>query len=353
MRPSRFLLLLLATLACALGWFLLTPAPQPQGGRPEEGPPAFPLLAEAPEAAAGIAVSGPEGRYRLGRSSLAGPWLLTEKGGYPAGGDAVARLLNGLSVLRLYEPKTDRPEQLGLLGLDDGGQRILVEDAAGRPLVDAVIGGLRENLARPGDAGTYLRYADSAQGWLARGALIVPKTAMALVDRQLLSLPAAVIAKVAVTPPDGAAPLVLLRPDRGGSALQLDPPAPDGAALDRAALRGMTEGLRRLTFDNLAPAGARPFAAPWRAVYTSFDGLRIALTFERRNGEFWSQIEAAAVPPPHRDAAAPRADTAAFATAMAARTKGWVFRLEPFLFSRLAQRRDDVIDSAVIDSVSE
>ncbi|MBC6416543.1 MAG: DUF4340 domain-containing protein [Rhodospirillales bacterium] len=346
MRPSRFFLLLGSTLACALGWFLLTPAPQPPSGAAEEGLPAFPLLAEAPEAAASIAVSGPEGRYRLGRSAVAGLWLLTEKGGYPAGSDAVARLLKALSALRLYEPKTGRPEQLGLLGLDDGGQRILVEDAAGRPLADAVIGGLRENLTRPGDAGTYLRYADSAQGWLARGALIVPKTAMALVDRQLLSLPGAVVAKVAVTPPGGAAPLVVLRPDRGSSALQLDPPAPDGDALNRSALRGMMEGLRRLAFDNVAPAGARPFAAPWRAVYTSFDGLRIALTFDRRDGEFWSQIEAAAVPPPNHSDAAPRADTAAFAAAMAARAKGWVFRLEPFLFSRLAQRRDDVIDAA-------
>ena len=46
-------------------------------------------------------------------------WTIIDKGNYPADQDRVRKLLLQLAELELIEPKTDRPELLGRLDLDD------------------------------------------------------------------------------------------------------------------------------------------------------------------------------------------------------------------------------------------
>src|SRR5580700_11433750 len=46
-------------------------------------------------------------------------WVVVEKGGYPADQTRLRQLLLQLAELQLVEPKTDRPELLSRLDLDD------------------------------------------------------------------------------------------------------------------------------------------------------------------------------------------------------------------------------------------
>ncbi len=356
MTATRFALLLAATLlaALALAAMVLTePRPAPQEERPVA---AFPLLAEAPGEAAEIVVTGPEGSYRVKRSAAAGLWLLPDKGGYPADSRAVGRLLTGLAGLTLHEAKTARAENLDLLGLADpesgpesgpgSGPRVQVFDRSGAPLLDAVIGERRENLGRVGVTATYLRYADADQAWLALGDPVIPSSALAMVDQGLVSLPASLIAEVRVTPPEGGEPLEVRRPDRGSNELELQPPPSPGATVDRFALNALAGSLQQLLFDEVRPAEELALEEAWTAAFTSFDGIRIVLRFLQEEDALWATLSAAAVPPPGGETQEPRADAAAFAAELDARTAGWAFRLDPFLYQRLALTRRAAVRAA-------
>lgn len=348
MRRSSFLLLLLLTLACGLGALALMLVQQREAPVEAAGGPAFPLLAEAPAEAARIEVTSAKGSYLLARSGAAALWLLPDKGGYPADGAAVTRLLAGLAGLRLFEAKTAKAERLALLGLAgpeagaDQGSRLVVLDAQGRRLADAVIGGPRANIDAEGGGGTYLRYWGSDQAWLAAGEVTLPADVEGLLDRQLATLPGSVIARITITPPDGGPPLVVERAERGGLGLALVPPTEDGQTVDGFALRQMADTLEHLSFRDVRPAEALPLPEAWRAEFLSFDGIAVTLTFRKLDQELWATLAADAVPPP-LEGGAVREDAAKYAAKIAAAAGGWVYRLDPFLYQRLARRRADVL----------
>ncbi|GAB5469884.1 MAG: hypothetical protein Kilf2KO_29140 [Rhodospirillales bacterium] len=351
MRRSRFFLLLAVTLLALVGALALLFAIPPGRSTGVEGSPAFPLLAEQPSAATAIAVTSAEGSYRVIRSSAPGLWLLPEAGGYPLEGGAAARLLSSLARLELFEAKTARPDLLDLLGLagpDAGpqqGRRVLVTNAAGEPLVDAVIGAARTNLDGTGAVGTYLRYSGTDQAWLALGELQVPARVVGLLDSLLVALPGGVIAELAITPPEGGAPLRAARAERGALGLDLVPPPPDGMASDDFLLRQMADSFSRLAFRAVRPVEEIAFTAPWDVAATTFDGIRLRLTLQEIEGEVWARLAADAVAPLDADAgASPREDALVFAADLAGRVDGWVYRLDPLVLRRLAQRRQDLVE---------
>jgi len=346
MRPKSFYLLLFLTLlAAGVALVLLLLAPQAERRAAGEGP-AFPLLAAAPEEAAEIEVAAPEGGYRLTRSSVPGLWLLPEKGGYPADRQAVAALLSGLAGLRLHEAKTARTEHLPLLDLAPGegeALQVVIRDAAGDPLVDAVIGRSVANVEGSGTAGTYLRYGDQPQAWLALGEAAVPAGVGRLYDPALVNLPGNAVARISVRPPDAGAPLMVERDGRGG-ALSLVPPPREDQRVDEPALRQLADSLAGLTFMDVRPADRFAFEAPWRAVFTSFDGIRVVLALALVEGEPWMTLTAEAAPPVGAAAdAAPRADVRAFATKLEAAADGWAYRISPLVFQRLTPTRETLL----------
>lgn len=345
MRASRFYLLLCITLVAGAALVALNVTEERAVELAEGAVVAFPLLAEDPDAAARIVITNAAGQFALQRSAAASLWLLPDQGGYPAETASVGKLLNGLAAMTLFAAKTAQTEDLDLLDLAGpaSGPRIQVLDAAGMPLVDAVIGKQRENLGRVGVVGTYLRYSDADQAWLALGAPVLPRSALATLNQTLLRLPGSVIARVEVTPPDGGAALLAQRPKRAQQSYVLEPPPVSGGGVDQAALRRLADGLQLLVFDDVRPAEDLPFDQPWRAVFTSFDGIEIALTFIQHQGALWARVSAKAVTPPGDQAKGPRDDAAAFAAELAHRSDGWVFRLNPQLFASLAKRRASVL----------
>lgn len=343
MRASRFYSLLLVTLLAGAALLALILTEERAAQAPDGLVAAFPLLAEDPGAAASIRITG-SAEVELRRSAAAGLWLLPEKGGYPAETARVGKLLNELAGMTLFEAKTATADNLDLLDLAgaEAGPRVQIFDAGGVPLVDAIIGKGRENLGRVGVIGTYLRYADADQAWLALGAPVLPRSALAMVDQTLLRLPGSVIARVEVTAPDSGTPLVAQRRERTQSSFALEPLPAVGSGVNEAALGTLAGALQLLVFDDVRPAEDLPFEQPWRAVFTSFDGIKITLTFVRHQAALWARVSTAAVPPPGSESDAVREDAAAFAAGLAAESDGWVYRLNPQLFATLAKRRSAV-----------
>ncbi len=341
MSVLRFALLLLVTVIASAALVSLILREEMPAKESVGGGPAFPLLAEAPGAAQRIQVSDTSGSYILDRGTAASLWLVPEKGGYPADTQVVTKLLNDLAAMTLFEAKTAVPENLDLLGLagPEKGPRIEIFDKEGAPLVDALIGMQREPLDRIGSSGTYLRYSDSDQAWLAEGQVVIPKTVLATLDQSLLRLPQSVIAEVEVQAPGDGKALVAKRAERGARDLILDPPASFGAETYQGPLRALASALAELVFDDVRPVEDLPMPQPWRATFTTFDGIRIALEFEQIEGALWARISASAVPPIGGDEPSAREDTQNFASTLNAQTSGWVYRLNPRLYPSLARTR--------------
>src|SRR5258708_16775050 len=93
-------------------------------------------------------------------AAINGNWSVVEKGNYPAGADRVRKLLLGLADLTLVEPKTDRPELLARLDLDDPvngkSTEIALQDRTGASLGAPILRRRRPDNPGGGRPGLYV-----------------------------------------------------------------------------------------------------------------------------------------------------------------------------------------------------
>lgn len=99
-------------------------------------------------------------------------WVLPDRHNYPVSIDKVRDIVINASELKKLEVKTDDPERLGVLGLDDpkkegSGEAVQVTfyDANGAVMADFVAGKLRKNGGRT----FYARKTDETQSYLVKG----------------------------------------------------------------------------------------------------------------------------------------------------------------------------------------
>src|SRR6202012_1415149 len=115
-----------------------------------------------------------------------------------------------LTELRLVEPRTTDPAEFSRLGLEDPTGKtatsnlLRVLDASGKPIVAVVVGHRRVRTQGNLPEQVYVRRPDDNQTWLAEGNLQVDADPQQWLDRDILSIDHARIAKVAVTRGDAA-----------------------------------------------------------------------------------------------------------------------------------------------------
>ena len=224
-----------------------------------------------------------------------GNWTVVEKGGYPADQARVRKLLLQLAELELVEPKTDRPELLARLDLDDpaNGKSTLVVagDRNGALVGQLVIGRRRPSDIEGGEEGVYVRKPDSEQAWLARGSFALGGDALSWLDRRIIDIPPARVASVVLTAPDGNS-VVVAR----GSADQpfaIDGLAPDAKPKPDEALAAPAGALEALDLDDVKPASEAPIPedGPTTAAFTTFDGLVVGLRLSPPDKGDWLAID--------------------------------------------------------------
>jgi hypothetical protein len=256
------------------------------------------------QAAPGLAAKlGDLARLRLARGKMTvnfalvdRRWTVVEKGNYPADQDRVRRLLLQLAELELIEPKTDRPELLARLDLDDpaNGKSTLVtaQDRNGALAAQLIIGRSRPNEIGNGEAGVYVRNPDSDQAWLARGEFDLTGDARSWLDRRIIDIAPERVATIVLTAPDGNfAILTRGSPDQ--------PFAIDGLPADAhpkpdAVLTAPAAALAALDLDDVKQADVQPIAqdGATTAALTTFDGLVLGLRLSPSDTGDWLAIDA-------------------------------------------------------------
>jgi hypothetical protein len=239
---------------------------------PPPGQRAFPDLAGKLNDLAWLRIT--RGAMTVNFNLIAGRWVVVEKGNYPAAEERLRKLLGALAAVELVEPRTDRAELLPRLDLDDpaNGKSTLVavQDRAGAQVAALIVGRTRPSSLGGGDAGVYVRKANSSRAWLARGVFDVSGGMLDWVARRVIDIPAPTVASIVLTSPDGA-----------GTALHRD--TPDAAfaiedaaeAPDPKAAAALAAALTALDLGDVKPAAEMPIAADGAATaaFTTFDGL--------------------------------------------------------------------------------
>jgi len=287
--------------------------------RAPSGQRAVPGLADKLGALARMRIS--RGPMTINFAAAGGRWTVVEKGHYPAAEDRVRKLLVGLAELELVEPKTGRAELLPRLDLDDpaNGKSTLVvlQDRGGAQIAELIIGRRRPSTLGAdnpgGDAGVYIRKASTDQAWLARGALDLSGDVLDWVDRRVIDIPAARVASIVLTAPDGTA-AVLARgsPDA--------PLAAEGspAGSEPANVRALAGALAALDLDDVKPAAELPIPADGAATaaFATFDGLIVGARLSPPGASDWLALAATGFGAEEADA-----------TALSDRLSRWSYRI--------------------------
>src|SRR6185437_11460917 len=141
MHKRSFVLLLGATLVLVAGAVYAVVGGDRAASPPPPGVRALPALAAKLGDLAWMRLT--HGAAKTDFTAIGEHWVVVEKGNYPAAPGKVRRLLLGLADLTLVEPKTDRPELLARLDLDDpkDGKSTLValQDRTGATVAQLIV----------------------------------------------------------------------------------------------------------------------------------------------------------------------------------------------------------------------
>ena len=249
-------------------------------------------------------------------------WTAVETGNYPADQARVRRLLLQLAELELIEPKTDKPELLARLDLDDPANgkstEIVLQNRGGAVLGQLVVGRDRPSDIAKGEAGVYVRKPGSDRAWLARGSFALGGGVLSWLDRQIIDIAPARIGSVVLTAADGSAAIVARA--SADQPFAIDAPPADAQPKPDAALAAPAGALDHLELTDVKRAadnsGAMEKAST--AAFTTFDGIVIGLRLSPPDAGDWLAIDATAA-----------GDGAAEAKWLHDRLSHWTFRIPP------------------------
>ncbi len=329
--------------------------------------PLLPELGDRLEDIAAIAIVSGGETVRLRR--VDDRWVVENKGDFPVDPDKVRALVLGLAELRVIEAKTDDPEKLARLELEEPGpdaasRLVRLFDDSGAPIAEVVVGKRRFGLFGPGKSGNYVRLASDTQAWLADRPIDALTDPLDWVDRNLIWLPRDDIAEVRVHI-GTEAEYTLARTDPEGPFQLLD--LAEGEVADVSKVERVVSALGTMTLTDIATRDSFPFPEPaTRARYTAFDGLVVDVTLYERpeaqeaeedadSAQYWVVLDVReGEPRPRPEAAAQEDDGEEDAAArkplservaeLRSRYGNWTFRISRFLAERLLWQKEDLLE---------
>lgn len=315
----------------------------------------FPDLATKANAIAAVRIETGGAAFTLKRDGEA--WVLPERDGYAVDADQTRRLLLELVALRILESRTANPALHAELDLDGAAKdqkavRLTLADANNAALADLLIG--RSRFGRQGTAGdgTFIRRQGESQVYLARGRVAPERDATKWLDRRVMNVARERIASIDLTAIDGER-LSAGKKSPADNDIELANVPGDQkvkSAFDVNLLSSTFEGL---DLEDVRKADGLDFdAARERAIYTTFDGLKIEIALVQDRDTRWARVTASYEAPatPVDPAATPNArlhsaeDTQKQAEAIAAKTKGWAYRFPDYKVEQMTKRVADLTE---------
>ena len=205
-------------------------------------------------------------------------WAVAQRGGYPADVGKLRDFLLKFADATLLEQKTANKERYADLGVEDiaapTAKGVLVTLEGLPSAVNVVVGTFNGQ----GGNGTFVRRADQAQTWLAKGTLVPEKNPADWLAKDLPGIAAERIARVDITPASGK-PLRVSRKAEGESQFVIADIPKGREPSSEYVANGLGSVLAELRLDDVAPlAEATPPANAIKARYETLDGLVVDAT---------------------------------------------------------------------------
>lgn len=333
------LVLVTAIVVAAAAWLA---GNRGDSGETDAGGRLMPELAGQVNAVAALDIRAADGT-KVGLRREQQRWRVVEHDSYEAEFERVHDLLRTLATAERGQARSSDPADHALLGLADSG-----EDAGMRlefPGTD--IDGLV--LGRPGPTGRgrFVRRVGSDQIWLVDRELEVSAEALDWLERSVMDIPRAEIARVTVTHPDGEEIRLHSPAESDGAFALMNAPAvrEAGPAWRRNALAGGLTGLR--LEDVRSHDGDRPDDAVG-VRYTTHDGLVLDAAVFRDNDAPWMHFTAARDPEIGAPESAAAEDTEGEAVdldavAVDGRLSPWQFRITESRYRDLTGRLEEYL----------
>jgi len=300
------------------------------------GAPLFPGLASQGGKIARIELRQGDKKLALERKEQ--NWVLADRGGYPAKPEPVRTLLVRLAEAQLVEPKTRKSERFGMLELEDAGAKdtksreVRLLDQQGAVIAQAIVGKKRMDAFGSSKSGTYVRWPEDGQAWLANTDIEVSASVRDWVQPTLLDLEAQKIKTVTVEIPNEPALRIEREGDGGKHKLVA---IPDGKKLKqgtdvdqvvRAAAALDLEDVRKLE-----PAAGEVATARLEAD----GGLTVTLRLRKDGEDTWVSL-----------AATGDGEAKKTADDITARSKDWEFKISPAKASSILKRPADLFEAS-------
>jgi len=338
MKPTTFLVVLAATAISvgAAGYAVVTESQRSAPATAPAGPLFAELLSRANDVQTVTVESAGETVTIVRRDA---GWVLTEKDAYPVPADKVRKLVAGLAELRLLEAKTDAPERLARLEVEDvaaegaKSKQVTLSGADGKPLAALILGKQNYTFDLNGLHGVYVRKPGEPQAWLAQGAVDLPATAIEWIDRTVVDVASDKIRRLHFAP-TAAEALTVSKADAAATAFSLEP-LPEGRSADPDAVQRLTQAFAAVMLDDVRADKDTDGALKAGTVEAAtFDGLTLSAELLALGGGTWLRLTAAAA---EGSAAADEAK------AINDRAAGWLYKLPQYKAGLLQPKIDDYL----------
>lgn len=288
-------------------------------------------------------------------------WVMKQKDGYAVDPVKVKALLVGIAELKIAEPKTSKPDLYERIGVEPLSAKeaksrlITVTGPGGKALTKLIIGKTKEARAGIGPGAVYFRRPGAKRAWLADGNLTIEDDPLKWLVRRMANVKRGRIRQIVLTQGDGKKTIVG-RTKPGADIKLLTTPLPDGmVAKDDGSITGLTNALSRLDFTDVKRAAKIDFkkTLSGTAEIRSFDGLVVtAQVAKLGDKDYWITFTVAydakdTLGPKDKAAKAAGLKSADAvkkeAAAMAARLKGWAYKLPVIKEGYYRARLEDLI----------
>lgn len=340
MRLRSFLILLCVTgIAVAVAAALVVGQPRPVSVA-GVGEPVLPGLLDKANRISRIQLTSGDATLTLAQGE--NDWVIESDGGYPASFEKIKSLVVGLAQLRRVEPKTDRPDRYGKIGVADAGPgasstEISLLDHDGTPVARLLVG---EDSLSAGNGGRYVRVPGEAQAWLAAGGSVDPSLAAHdWAEPEIIDVPASEVRAVRIKRPNGET-ILASKQDPSEPHLVLGtvprgsrPKSPDIAD-------GLAGALTSIQLDDVKPAAEVDFppADTTRVRIETFDGLVIDMDLVERDETNWVRLMPSAA-----EGAPP--ETVAKVQSLAERLRDWAYQVSSWRLTQLKRGLSDLVDT--------
>jgi hypothetical protein len=308
--------------------------------------PVFTELRANPDGVARLTIASRFGAFTFVRAQ--GEWRAPDKYDYPVDSNDVRELVVKLSDMRYIERKTSNPERFERLEVNDiedelsESVHVRMADAEDRVLAEVIIGRPSARFIDGSVSGTYIRFPEAVEVWLASGAVNVQTRQVPWLDREIVTIPADTVARVVVGSGDGAYEVV--REGDGDAAEYVVPQVPEGRKLADRVTQSLTRSLADVALEDVRPRSefAMPEDARVARVETR-DGVAVALRLAEIDQRPWVTVDASYIGGADDTSEAAKAARQTVA-GINARVGTWVYWIPSDIFDRLTKPLEEQLE---------